>query len=322
MVTIRPFYRASHGTRGRQLYFLRLALFCADEVNDFLGKNCQYIAGAIAFYMLFSMFPLVLAVISIWGFFLGADAEQAELASQLAEIIPVSSADISATMRGVASARTITGAASVFGLLWASSAAFGAIRKGINAAWGVTQTRPFIRERIIDLGMAAGAGALMLALLFVTPMATGIADLLEVVFPPVDFEFAARLITMFASPAISFITFLVLYRYMPNTDVALGDVWIGALLASLTFDGAKWGFIWYVNTFPLYNAIYGSIGAIMALLAWVYISALVLLFGALVTSRFASHAARCGGAFRALRTSAAGVARVKLRVVDAGNLSA
>ena len=143
------------------MYLVRLILMCADAVNDFLGKNCQYMAGAIAFYTLFSMFPLVLAIVSIWGFFFPHEMEREIMAEQMAEIFPVSSDFIGETMRGVVSARTITGVASVFALIWASSAAFGAIRKGINAAWGVTRTRPFIRERLIDLGLASGAGILI-----------------------------------------------------------------------------------------------------------------------------------------------------------------
>ena len=143
----RKFQADSEGrpTRGRvamSMYFVRFILLCVDVVNDFLGKNCPYIAGAIAFYMFFSMFPLILATISVWAFFLGPDVDQVELAEQVAEVIPVSSGFIAQTVQGVASAKVITGIASVLGLMWASSAAFGAIRKGINIAWGIRRTRP------------------------------------------------------------------------------------------------------------------------------------------------------------------------------------
>ena len=321
------YHRAqSHGTRRigskrgavTRVYFIRFILICTDTVNDFLGKNCPYVAGGIAFYTLFSMFPLVLATISIWAFFLGPEVEQAELAEQIAEVIPVSTEFVSETMRGVASARAITGIASVFGLMWAASAAFGAIRKGINNAWGVTRARPFLRERLIDLGLVAGAGVTMLLLLFITPMIGTLQQIVEVVFPNVEFEMVARLISQVASPLISFSTFLVLYRYMPNTKVRFKEVWLGALAASLAFDGAKWGFIWYINIFPVYNVVYGSVGAIMALLTWVYVSAIILLFGALATSRYAKFAANLGGEVNGLKLLWMGLARVRLRVVATG----
>ena len=301
------------------MYFVRFILFCVDATNDFLGKNCQYIAGAIAFYTLFSMFPLVLALISVWGFFLGPEVQQSELAERIAEVIPVSTEFISSTMRGVASARVITGTASFLGLLWASSAAFGAVRKGINAAWGITRTRPFISERLIDLGLVAGAGVVILILLVIAPLSGTIQEILEIMSPDTDFDRSFTLLTRFVSPLLAFGTFLILYRYLPNTSVGFKDVWMGALAAALAFDGAKWGFLLYVETFPVYNVVYGPLGAMMALLTWVYVSAIILLFGALAASRYAKFADNLGGEVQGLRLLWTGLSRVRLRVVAASD---
>ena len=126
------------------MYFVRFVLFCSDTVNDFLAKNCPFIAGAIAFYALFSLFPLFLAMISVAGFVLGPHAEKAQLARQMSEVIPVSAEYIGGTVEGIVRARAITGVASIIGLLWAATAAFGAMRKGINAAWGISKTLSLI----------------------------------------------------------------------------------------------------------------------------------------------------------------------------------
>ena len=72
------------------LYFTRFVLFCADAVNDFMYKNCPHVAGAIAFYTMFSLFPLFLGVVSILGYALGPEAEQAELVQQIADVVPIS----------------------------------------------------------------------------------------------------------------------------------------------------------------------------------------------------------------------------------------
>ena len=297
------------------MYLLRFIMLCLDMVNDFLGKNCQYIAGAIAFYTLFSMFPLVLAVVSIWGFFSGQEIERAALAEQMAEVVPISSEFIGQTMRGVVSARAITGVVAVVGMIWASSTAFGAIRKGINTAWGVTRTRPFIRERLIDIGLATGAGILMVFLLFVTPMVSSIQNLIQLVFPDVSNELISQIVTFGLTPVIAFATFLVLYKYMPYTNVSLRSVWPGALVSSVAFYITNLVFIWYVNTFALYNAVYGAIGAMMALLTWVYVSAIILLFGALATSRFVSYIERFEDGERWSKAMWSGVTRVRMRVV-------
>ena len=300
------------------MYFVRFVLFCTDAVNDFLAKNCPYVAAAIAFYSLFSFFPLVLAIISIYGFVLGPQAEGPKLAQDIAEVVPVSTEFVSTTVRGVVSARTITGIASVIALLWASSAAFAAMRKGINAAWGITRTRPFLRERLMDFALVLSGGALMIVILFLTPIFAFLREITDAVAPEADVasDFFWGLTSQILTPLLTFVTFLAMYRYLPYTKVTLSVVWIGALPAAMAFEGAKWGFIWYVKTFPIYNVVYGSVGAVMALLTWVYVSAIILLFGALVTSRYASYAAQ-EREVHGLRLVWAGLSRVRLRVVAA-----
>ena len=291
-------------------------LFCTDAVNDFLRRNCPYIAAAISFYALFSFFPLVLAIISVAGFVLGPEAEQTKLAQDIAEVIPVSNEFIGEAVEDVVRARAITGIASVLGLLWAASAAFGAIRKGINAAWGVTKTRPFLRERAMDFTLVLGAGLLMMLVLFITPIFAFFRELTEAIAPEADIAggFIWSLVAQLLSPVLSFSTFLLLYRFLPNTKVKLGDVWLVALLASMAFEGAKWGFVWYVTSVPVYTAVYGAVGAIMALLTWVYVSAIILLFGALITARYAAYSAKVTEE-RGIRLLLTGLSRVRLRVV-------
>lgn len=298
------------------MYFARFVLFCTDAVNDFLAKNCPYIAAAISFYALFSFFPLVLAIISVAGLVVGPGAEQDKLARDIAEVIPVSTSFVSSTVQGVVAAWAITGVVSILGLIWAASAAFGAIRKGINAAWGIKKTRPFLRERLIDFTLVLGAGLMMTAILFITPIFAFSREITDAIAPEgeVASDFFWSLAPQLLTPLLSFLSFLLLYRFLPNTEVRLRDVWVGALLASAAFEGSKWGFVWYVSTFPVYNVVYGSVGAIMALLTWVYVSAIILLFGALATSRYAAYAAKVQDAqgFRLLWT---GLTRVRLRVV-------
>jgi len=304
------------------IYLVRFVLLCIDMVNDFLTKNCPYVAGAIAFYSLFSLFPLVLAIVAVWGFFLGGESDRAALAAQVAQVIPVSTNFISENIESVAAGRPITSVAAFAGLLWASCAMFGAIRKGINNAWGILTPKPFLRERLIDFGLVAGAGALMPSLLYVTPMIGRLRQLAEFVFPAVQFEFVARMVSEVASPLIGFGVFLILYRYMPNAKVGFRDVWLGALGASLAFNAAKWGFLLYLDTFPVYNVLYGGVGVIIALLTWVYVSALILLFGALATSRLTGFREETGVEANSLKLMWMGLSRVRLKSADISEAAA
>ena len=298
------------------MLFVRFVLFCTDTVNEFLSRNCPHISGAISFYALFSFFPLVLVIISIVGFVSGSEERQTELALKIADKVPVSTEDVKDIVQDVVSARAITGIVSIVPLLWAASAAFGAVRKGINAAWGIKATRPFLRERMMDFALVLGAGLLLMGALFITPIFTFLKEITDTVAPEADVATDAfwSLLPQLLTPIMSYLTILLLYRFLPNTKVRLSDVWLGALMAAIAFEGAKWGFVWYVKTFPIYNAVYGTVGAIMALLTWVYVSAIILLFGALVTSRYASYPSRVRGE-QGVKHLWTGLTRVRLRVV-------
>lgn len=264
------------------------------------------------------MFPLGLAVISTLGFLIGPGAERADLAKQIADVLPVSNELVGTTMEGIVSARAITGIASFLGLVWASSAAFSAVRKGINTAWGVTRPRPFIRERLIDIALVFGAGLLVLIILFTAPIIGVVREIVEFFVP--DGELPGDLIwdivTRLVSPMLAFTSILTLYRWMPNTNVKIVYVIPGALISSVCFISAQLGFIWYVSSFSFYNVIYGSIGALMALLAWVYLSALILLFGAQITSMFHQYAVS-DGRDKGFKNFWLGFGRVRIKIVPA-----
>ena len=299
--------------------FVRFVLFIVESINVFLLRNCSHIAGAIAFYMLFSLFPLFLAMISVLGFVFGPETEHEELAVRLAESLPISSEYISDAIHEVVEARAITGAASVLGLFTAATAAFGAIRKGINAAWGINQTRPFIKERMIDFALVMGAGLLLIATLFSAP-ALGILREVTFFLSPETMYFTNlvwALVPALIFPIFAFCICAVLYRYLPNTEVNVAQVWPGALIAALALTGANEALVWYFGTFPLaYNVVYGSVGAIMALLTWAYLSAIILLFGALITASYSQYASSLGGHRRDPRVLWTGFSRVRLRVVE------
>ena len=305
--------------------FVRFVLFCCDTTNDFLSKNCPYIAGAISFYTLFSMFPLLLAVTSVLGYVLGpqAEEEQVKLAMSITNVLPVSSEYVGKTMQGIVSARAITGIASILGLLWAATGVFGAIRKGINAAWGIRKPRPFLKERLIDFALVLGAVLVLMAVLFssvalsIMKEATSWLAPESEVFSTLLWSLVARLLL----PCLAFVTFLVLYRFLPYTEVRLKDVWWGALLASLAFDLANLAFVWYLQTFPVHNVVYGSVGAVLALLTWVYVSAIIVLYGALVTSRYAAYASSMPSELQSFKLLWTGFSRVRLRVLESPQMA-
>lgn len=268
--------------------FWQFVLLCTDLTNEFLTKNGAQLAASIAYYSLLSMIPLSLGLASILGFLIGSPDVQERVATTIASVIPVSQEYAADTLRLIARTRHITGAIGLLGLLWPSMAVFGIIRKTVNFMWGGTKPRPFLQERLIDFSLTMLGGLLIVAPIVVTVVFGLLGDLLKQAFPDVAFISAETLLTRsfpYVSPIMSFLVFIILYRYLPNTKVTYREIWPGALLASQAFEVTKWGFLWYARRFAVYDNIYGPIGALMVLLGWVWISADILLYGAMATAR-------------------------------------
>ena len=274
--------------------FWRFILICANITNTYLGNSGPHHAAAITYYALFSLIPLTLAIMFILGtFFTGSDALEARLSLAVNTLLPVSDETLGGALKVLDRTRAVAGVLGVIGLLWVSTTVFGAIRKGVNTLWGISQPRRFFHEKLIDFSFTAGAGLLLVILIaltagmgvlgeFASTLRTGSAD---------SDRLSAMLLTVL-SPFISLTVFLFIYRYLPNAKVTFRQIWPGALMTTAAFEGWKGVFLWYTSAFPVYDTVYGPVGALVALLTWIYISANILLVGALVTSRYSAFLSR------------------------------
>ena len=271
--------------------FWRFILICASITNGYLDKNGTHLAAAITYYAIFSLIPLTLALMFILGtFFKGSDILEARLSLAVNALIPVSSDTVSEMIQTLSKTRAVAGVLGILGLLWVSTTVFGAIRKSVNTLWGVRQPRRFFHERLIDISFTAGAGLIMVVPIALT---AGMGVLGEFVSTlrtgNPDSDWLTTIPVKVFSAFISLTVFMFIYRYLPNTRVAFREIWPGALMAAVAFEGWKEVFLWYTRSFPVYDTIYGPVGTLLALLTWIYISANILLVGALVTSRYSAH---------------------------------
>ena len=260
-------------------------------MDEFLSDNCPHLAASISYYALLCFFPLILALISVLGFVLRSPTLQNRLIEYISSFLPVSGNFIAQTIQGVSGAWQATGIVGVIGLLWGGSAVFNAIRKSLNTAWGVKQPRPFFTERLTEFLMMIGMGFLLF-LSFALTTALSVVRQLSLSVLGIHFfdgDLLRHAALALLTTSLAFVTFLFLYRFIPNARVGFRDAWPGALAAAILFEIAKQAFVWYTTTFAHYNLIYGPIGAIIALLVWVYISALILLFCAKLTSIYSRH---------------------------------
>ncbi|MCE2463427.1 MAG: YihY/virulence factor BrkB family protein [Dehalococcoidia bacterium] len=271
--------------------FWRFILICADVTNTYLEKNGSYLAAAITYWALFSLIPLSLAIMFILGtFFRGSEDLQARLSLAVNTLVPVSEDTLDNTLQVLGRTRAVTGALSIIGLLWVSTTVFGAIRKSVNTLWGIRQPRRFFYERLIDFSFTAGAGLLMVVPIALTAGVGVLGEFTSTLRTGnPDNDWLTSLLLNVLSPFISLTVFLFIYRYLPNAKVTFREIWPGALAAALIFEGWKAVFLWYTRSFPIYDTVYGPVGALVALLTWIYISANILLVGALGTSRYSAY---------------------------------
>jgi len=255
-------------------------------VNEFLADNCPHLAAAVSFYLFLSLFPLVLAAISIFGFIMKDPSAAAKVTEAVTGFFPVSSDYVERTILTVSSSWEATGIIATVGLIWAGLAVFNAIRKSLNTAWGVRQPRPFLHERLMEFLMMVGFGALILMSLGLTTAFKVIREASLPVFGErlLDGSLVWHSAVIATSVFITFLGVLFLYKLVPNTKVQWRHAAIGALAAAVLFEIVKNVFVWFVANFATYSLVYGSVSVIIALMTWAYISAVILLLCAKLVS--------------------------------------
>ncbi len=263
------------------------------SVEEFFADNCTQMAAAISYYVLFSLFPLLIFVVGILGLFLQNSALQEDVIDSVLENIPLTEDegrnDVTEAVRGVAGVGS--GALGLFGLIgmaWSGSNMFGIIRRSINTAYDLEYQRPLVQQKLLDLAMVAGMGAFFLASIGATGFLRVVRQRSEDI--PYLGDAAERTgfiwdATSFLIPlTLSFLAFAFLYWVVPATKVRVRDVWLGALVAAVLFEATKITFSIYLENFGNYDVVFGSLGAVAAFLFWVYLSANILLLGAEVAS--------------------------------------
>jgi membrane protein len=257
--------------------------------REFGEDHCTLLAAAISYHVLFAFIPLIAFLIAIFGLIVRDPASQQSAADRVLQLLPIqagSGANGNLILDSIRSVSQQSGALTLIGLLgliWSSSGIFGTIRSALNIAWRVKAKRGFIVDALLDIGAVLGLG-----LLFAASLAgTILMHSLQTMSQSATQSGPIFMVLGLALPAVvSFIAFLLLYRYVPNVRHGIGDVWPGAVLAAVLFEIIKHGFALYVAHFNRYQALYGALGAVMLFMLWTYLSSIILLIGAEFAAAF------------------------------------
>ncbi|MEJ6477099.1 MAG: YihY/virulence factor BrkB family protein [Octadecabacter sp.] len=246
-------------------------------------QNVGLISAGIAFYGLFAVFPAMAALIAIFGLIADPSVAYAQL-EMLAEFMPAGAyALIEAQLLSLLSAPSqALGWATLLSLgiaLWSARAGVAALVLGLNAIYGTPNrggARHIMVAMLLTLSLI-GMAVIALFTVVIAPIAIALLPL------QTETEQLLELIRWIVAITTLLAALGLLYRYGPNRSGARMS-WLtpGALLVVLAWFAASAGFSVYVANFGSYNEVYGSIGAVIALLMWLYISAYLILLGAVM----------------------------------------
>lgn len=253
-----------------------------ETISAFGQDRGTLLAASIAYYTLLSIFPMALGLLAITGLVFTNPASRARLVQDMASLFPGSESLIRETVAEVVRGRGPAGIVATLGLLWSASGVFSAISAALDSIWRVPDRRGFIASAVLAMGLVLAVGLMVVASLILSTILT-LAVALHL--PLLGFSVSEiPLLFPLLSLALPFLITLgilaSIYRYVPNRRLVWRDVWPGAILAGTLFELGKQIFVWYLSRFAHLNAVYGSIGTVIALLIWSYYAAVVLLLGA------------------------------------------
>jgi membrane protein len=267
-------YREINQSSGGRLNILKKAL------NTFSKTRASQAAASLAYYAFFSLFPLLLVLIAGGSYFLNSQQVYQDVTSFVQEAIPVSTQVIDENLQQVLNVRGTVGFVGLLTLLWSASSVFSNLAYNINLAWPGAPRRNFLEKRIVGLGMIAGLSGLLILSLSLDSI-TNLIPFLSINSASIPGLSLWRFLSSLGSWLTIFLLFLALYGWVPTENVHWNATLWGALIASIAWKLATAGFSWYLSSgMSSYSLVYGSLGAIVALLFLIFIVSMITLFGA------------------------------------------
>lgn len=255
--------------------------------NEIADNNIFLIAGGVTYALLLALFPALAALVAVYGLLFNP-AQVEEQINSLSYVLPAQSTELVATELHslVEASGKSLGIGAVLALLfafWSASRGMSGLIAAFNIAYRQPETRGFIRFNMIAFGLTIGGligGVVIIALVGVMPAVIQFVGLGAIL------KWLILILQWPVLIAVALFSLAVLYRYAPNRTPAKWR-WVspGAILATLLWLIASIGFSVYVSYFNSYNATYGSLGGVVILLTWLYLSSFVALLGAVINAQ-------------------------------------
>jgi membrane protein len=253
-------------------------------VEDMFTDRCTQYAAAIAYRVLFSLFPLTIALVSIFGLVLQDDELRQEVINELIDLLPVSESgqgNIRNSIEQIATPLSAIGLISLVALLWGATGMMASIRLGLEAAMKVDRGRPAARAKLVDFVLVVAAGVLVLVVVGLSAFGAFFSKLTERFTEWAGIATPSGLLLRDGVQLVAIaVTVLLLYRFVPARKLRRRGALAGAILTAVGVWGATKVLAIVFSDFSRYNLIYGSLAGVTTFLFFVYVVAWILLLGA------------------------------------------
>lgn len=264
-----------------------------DAFKGFSDHKVPKLSASLAYYTVFSLGPLLIVIIFLVSIFVGREAVEGTIYSQIESFVGADAAKQIEEIIKNASISGKGGMAATIGiitLLIGATTIFGEVQDSINTIWG-WKAKPklgimkLLVTRLLSFGLIAALGFLLLVSLAITALVEGLSERLRAAFPDVAVV-VFYIVNLLLTLGVVTVLFAIIFKVLPDAKIKWRNIWAGAIATSLLFMLGKFAISFYIGKSNV-GSTYGAAGSLVILLLWIYYSSIILYFGAVFTKSYA-----------------------------------
>ena len=260
--------------------------------QEWSEDRAPQLGASLAFYTALSIAPLLVIALGVASFVFGEEAARGEIQNQMQSLVGDEGAGAieemidNANKPATGTIATLLGVAT---LLFGAAGVFGELQHSLNAIWEVEPKKRgilgMIRDRFLSFAMVMGIAFLLLVSLLLSAALATLGTVLDRL--PEELHWLAQALNFAASFVVITLLFAMMFKLLPDVEMAWSDVWLGAVITAALFAVGKFDIGLYLGHSSMASS-YGVAGSFVVLLVWVYYSAQILFFGAELTQVYAN----------------------------------
>jgi len=264
------------------------------SIQNFGSNNPVDLAGTTAYFATFSMAPIIIIIISVFGFIVGDYTMREKLFDEINVLLGSESSEVlrnAINNYQIAEESTFGTIVGIIFFFIAATTLFSIMQNSINFIWRVKVKSSFkigiikiLKDRVFSFGMILSLGFVLLVSLIIDTLIASLKNILALYFSP-DFIIFAQLINLAVSVSVISGVFAIIYRFLPDVQVKWSASWFGALFTAILFSLGKY-LIGLVIGNSNVGMVYGTIGAFIGILLWIYFASFIFYFGVELSRQF------------------------------------